>query len=687
MQIDWRSKWGILAAGGVVAFLALTLAYMMAVPGSTPSSAHQAETTPSRDEELVQAQDILAKATDSGTCWTALQQLNVYLEHHADRRAEPLTEQQRRLLQDRKGFGLGKEEMAEVENPNFTLLDAQHLDLCFLLRDAVRSLDLEGLSQPEQAAVAFAWVMRQVRPVEDDTDLVPPQFVLHRGWGNTGERVLVLVTLLEQLGMSGCILGAVDAQTGNPRGWGCGALVTLPGGKKEVLVFDPGHGLPLPGPAGAGRPELTRAFQLALPVPVPKPRQLATLAELRRHPELLGQLAVDGKYPSGLSAEDVRGAQLFPVTLLSSLAPRMKGLQEELASSQGGAVVSIDPVRLLDDWKAAATGQGEPAPAVLVWRYAVAAQRRFWPPEEGGSDKTQQARKRLKVVRWGALPRQILTLEGEPGDRLRLHYIRPFADFYLAPGRPRDLVVRGRFDDATHELVQARDELREQRNQEDPSAENLDRRLNAWCAQVIEAQAGVLRAEGKGPRGGGRDPSAAADVQAARARLDQVWKAGEEFLSPLIASRAALAQAADVTFELALCKHEQAERLQAVVDRARRAGRPVPSEDAEAAVEGWNNAVSWWQSYVSEAATEPLPQKVNTGLAEPPPAVRATAHALARLLEARAQVALGKEDAAVRLLDSPPADFPEAEQLARLYLLRQLREAKHADDRPNRIGH
>ncbi len=675
MHIDWRSKLGILAVGGVFLFVAGALGLMMAVPGSTPPSSRRAEAISDQDTDLVQAKEMLAKATDSTTCRTALQQMNIYLEHHGERRPAPLTEGQRRLLQDPGGFGLDGDEMAEVENPSFTLLDAQHLDLCFLLRDAVRALDVEGLSQPEQAAAAFAWTMRQVRAVDDDPDLVPPQFVLHRGWGSPGERVLVFATLLEQLGMSGCMVGSVDPATGALRGWGCGALVALPGGKSEVLVFDPLHGLPLPGPAGDGRPELARAFQLALPLPVPGVRQLATLAELRGHPDLLNQLTADSKHPCGITAQDVRGTRIYPVALLSSLAPRMKALQEEL-SSQGGTVVAVEPAALVDAWKRAAAGSGEPAPEVHVWREAVGVQRRFWSPAEGGSDKTQQARRRLKVVRWGALPPEILNLPGEPGQRLQMHYVRPFAEFYLAPGQPRDLVLRGRLDDAAQELVQARDALNEQRAL-DPAVAGMDRRLDAWCGQVIEAQAGLIRAEREASRGG-KDPSAAADLQAARGRLDQVWKQGEEFLAPLISSRAAVARAADVTFELALCKHEQAEQLQARVDRARRAGRPVPPEDAEAATEGWNNALSWWQSYVSEAANEPPPQKVNAALAEPPPAVRATAHALACVLEARAQAALGRRDAAVRRLESPPPDFPESGQVARLYLLRQLRGQEHA---------
>ena len=673
-MIDWRSKWGIIAVVLVFGFLASALGVMIALPSSSPPpSDRTAEAKPSQDESLVQAQDILAKATDSGTCRTALQQLNVYLEHHPERKPAPLTDAQRRLLQDPKGYGLSADELAEVEDPNFTLLDAQHLDLCFLLRDAARALELDGLSQPEEAAAAFAWVMRQVRLVEDNENLLPPQFVLHRGWGSPAERGLVFAALLEQLGMSGCMVGAVDAKTGGMRGWGCAALVTLPDGKKDIVVFDPRHGLPLPGPAGDRRPELARAFQLALPVPVPETRQLATLADLRRQPDLLAQLDADPKHPSGITAELVHGAQLYPVAQLSALAPRMKVAQEQLSASQAGTVLATDPEALLDGWKQAAARQGEPTPEVVVWRAAVGVQRRFWPAEEGGTDKAQQAQAHLRVVYWSALPPRLMNLGGEPQRRIRMLYAGRFAEFYIAPHMPRDLLLRGQLDEAAQGLVRARDELRDLRGRA-PSPVGLDQRLDRWADEVIAGQAALQRAEREAGRGG-QD-----DLQAARAQLDRVWKAADEFVIPLIESRAAEVRAPDVSFELALCKHEQAERLQAAVDRLRQAGKAVPAEDAEAAKEGWNNAVTWWQSYVNEAATSPLPRKTDPRLAEPPPDVRTSARAAATILEARAQVALGRRDAAVNLLQAAPADLPEAEQVTRLYLLRQLRGPGHAKD-------
>ena len=650
-----RLNWGLVAGGLLVAFLVVALGVMaVRPPAPVPRS-----TEPARRHEsgLAQAQEILAKATDANSCRTAGQQLTVHLSEHPDRRPAPLTEEQRKLLLDPKQFGLTEEQLAEVENGNFTGLDAHYLEQCFLLRDAAHSLDLEGLSQPEQAAAAFAWVVRQVRLVDREEGLLAPEFVLHRGWGTAPERALIFVGLLDQLGIPGCVLAAGDDPSGPLRPWACGALVELPGDrKKEVLLFDPRLGLPLPGPkAAAAAPELVNAFRLGSPVPVPGDVVPATLASLRRHPDDLKAVTVDDKHPYDVTADRLGETRIYLVTLLSALAPRMTYLQEELSSVRGGVRLAFDPSAALQTWTAVAGEQGGKAPEVRAWREAATAQYDFWPPEEGGSDRSQRSVQRAsELIPWNALPRQIAELPGDPGQRLRQLFGQSFAGFDMNPGMPPDLVLRGESEDAAHLLVQILDQLREQRDRLH-AANDPEEKLNEWCGQVIDAQADVNRAQ--------KDRAAGAALAEARARLEEVWKDGQDFLIVLLAGRAADAQIPDATYLLALCKQEQAERLQRQADRAGRTGRP--GAEAPAARDAWSDASFWWGKYAAE------PPPPSSGGASAP---RRSSPAAARLLQARAQVALGENDQALRQLEDLSGDLTHLEQTARLYLARQLKK-------------
>jgi hypothetical protein len=651
-----RRNWGVVVGGLLVLTLAVGLGFFAVRP---PAAPHRS-TEPALHHEagLEQAQEILAKATDSNSCRTALQQLNVHLANDPARRTAPLTDDARKLLLDRKQFGLSAEQLAEVENGNFTVLDAHYLELCFLLRDAARSLEVDGLSQPEQAAAAFAWVVRQVRLVERDEGPVAPEFVLHRGWGTSRERAVLFAGLLDQFGIPACVLAYRDEEK-EPLLWACGALVQLPGGaKKAIVLFDPRLGLPLPGPKDPSTPpELAEAFRLASPVPVPGDQALATLAGLRRQPEALAALTVDDKHAYDVNAGRLKATEIYPVGLLSALAPRMRSLQEELASVRGGVRLALDPAAALQAWTAAADGQ---ATEVRFWREAAAAQYDFWPPEEGGGDRARRltARER-ELVPWNALPRQIAEFEGEPGERLRQAFVQPFILFTLNPGWPTDLELHGQSDDASRFLVQMLDQLREQRDRL-RGATGLEEKLTAWCGHVIDAQAGVNRAQREVARSGGKDRMAQAALLEARAQLEQVWKAEQETLVVLLSGRAAEVQVPDGTYLLALCKQEQAERLQRQADRARGAGA-----DSQAAKDAWTDATFWWGKY----AAEPPPPSFG-GAAAP----RRSSPAVARLLHARAQLALGEREQAVRQLEDLSGDLTDLEQTARLYLTRQLKK-------------
>jgi hypothetical protein len=650
-----RTTWGL--AAGV--FAGLVLLFLVGLALVRPQPETGPRTTPAdpqNDEALDQARDILAKANHAAACRSGLQQLNVRLSHHPERRPDPLTEEQRQRLHDQ--FGFGPDELAEVEGAPFTQLDAHHVEVCFLLHDVVRSLDVSGLSQPEQAAAAFAWVMRQVRPVERDEDLLAPEFVLHCGWGTARQRALLFVNLLDQLGIPGCVLAAGDEKEPlHP--WACGALTTLPGGTKDVLLFDPRLGLPLPGPKAA-TPELAAAFRLALPVPGTEDRQPVSLATLRRQPDLLDALTADDKHSYDVTRGQLEGSHIYLVGMLSALAPRMKYLEEDLPAVRAGVRLACDPSAALATWKGMAAGLGGTPPEVRFWKEAARAEIAFWPPEEGGNDRAGRQRLRLRdlIVRQ-ALPPQLDELEGEPGNRIQAVFQGAFLSDVLLPDKPPDLLLHGQFDDAARALVQSRDQLREEKGRL-AAAVGLDEKIGTWRHAIYEAQANVSRAQ----RAAARDSAAHGALDDARAQLDHVWKEGEEALSILLQGRIAEVQLPDVTYLLALCKQEQAERLELQLQQARRSGRSVSEADTQAAREAWADASSWWDQYAGDLAA------TAAGLAQLP---RRSGPAAARLLHARAHQALGERDQAERLLRDPTG-LTGLEQTARLYLARQLKK-------------
>jgi hypothetical protein len=341
-------------------------------------------------------------------------------------------------------------------------------------------------------------------------------------------------------------------------------------------------------------------------------------------------------------------------------------------------------------WAAAAGEQAGGTVEVAVWKDATSVQRQFWSTEEGGTDKAHQVQDRIQeLVPWGALPKQILELPGEPGQRLKGFFLAPFAEPILTPNSLRDQVLRGRLDDAAGELFRRRDEMVNQRKRfgaatslfdnsarslidaheelrtHEPllqSATSLDQKISVWCdlwvKLIFTAQGQLYKAEKEAARAGGKD-SGARDQ--ARAQVDAVWKEGQEPLMVLVEGRSAQVRTADVTYLLGLCKQETAERLQVRVDRA---GANAPEADVEAAREAWKDAVMWWQNYESDLAAL---------LADLPAAASHRSGAgAARLLHARARIALGEFAAARALLEDTSGDLTPLEQTGRLYLARQL---------------
>jgi hypothetical protein len=655
------------------------------------------------DDTLETTWETFRKLDGVASCRTAIQQLNSFFSRHPDQKSDSAPQPLPAWL------GLEDEELAEVNSPGFTLLDAHYLDLCFLFRDAAGSFDLPDLPPVKRAEAAFAWVMRQVRLREGPGEPLPPQFVLRRGWGTSRERAFLFLALLQQMKIDGCLVTRPDGQL-----WVPGVLA---GG--EICLFDTRLGLPLPGPKGEG---------------------IATLAQIRTQADILEPLAADPKHPYDVTADQARQAETRLAWPLSALAPRMRFLEGLLADRNNQVHLAVDPQAVQEAFGKAAKSQSIALPVDNPKgdaRLMAGMLRDFFPPAEGGRDRT--GRKELAeigLIPWGALPalvfrpqykdvglvQQLQRVYGQvfvqfplppprrdaedaktqfsmmsPGSEksgegrgsrddldLKLRFLQllmkagepsvanqPALHFSQAPKSARDDMLRGRWEEATTKLEEGLEQVRYQKGLlqglGDPN-----QLLERWCREAFDAQGAFLKANREASRA--LNPETQAALEAARKRLLDLGFGGADAVLPSASAevqpklrnlprngfplwlRAALVDAAkpmsaEATYLLALCKQEEAEQKQASLERL--SGERPPQKIASTQ-DAWRTAADWWKTYLEENPSGP-------------------SSASARLWLARARAALGQPDAAKALLEDLSGNLSPLEETARLYRARHLK--------------
>jgi hypothetical protein len=629
--------------------------FLVSAAGCNRPPQRSTVTQPSRaaDDTVVSVTEMLRQGADAEAWRNYVQSINHYLAAHPNAPPRHPNQDEKELFANHTS--LDKGELDELDSLTFTPLDAHYLDLAFLLRDAAGGL--EGLEPLDRVKNGFEWVIRQVRLQKGEGITVPPVLVLRRGWGTARERDLVFLALLDQLGIDGCMV-ALRPEQGQLHDWVPGALI-----EKDIYLFDTRLGLPLPGPDGKG---------------------IATLDQVRKGLDIRQLLKVEDKYPYDVSPESARRAEVRVAFSLSSLAPRMEFLQNFLAASEK-INLWVDPVARFKRFQAA---EGP----VRVWSSATDVDnalrvlRAFLLPEEGGvAQKPYRELIRQRAVPWEHFPQQ-LRLPGEPGRQLQTVFAAPFVYFSTEvrmpsellvgwlpglseasvdkPGTrrppqkllqsplPRELMLHGRFDEAASLLVTIHEEL--QRQKDLKVSPKLNEAVQRWSEKTIEAYSDLFRAEEAG-KGRGKETAVANAVAEAKERVNQLWGAERAPAIVLLQKSAAQPMLDRVVYLLALCKQEQAERLQ--VRREQQVGRQnkaLSPAEAKASEDAWKSASSWWGSYLDEHASSP-------------------AAPTARLLRARALQALGDRDAAVALLENLSEVSNDLEKSAHLYLAKQLK--------------
>jgi hypothetical protein len=309
-----------------------------------------------RENQMDAALDALRRATTVGGYREGLNLVGANIDA-TQRTSLELPPKTRALLKER--FLLGDDELKEVESATFQPLDAFHLEFCYRLRDAKKLLEQAGLSALDQATRCFDWVARQVILRESTDDLLPPQATLRLGFGTAKERALIFLAVLHQFQMDGCIVALPGSAATVPDPLVVGVVLDQ-NKKTDIYLFDPRLGRALPGPGGKG---------------------VASLADVRKHPELLA--------PGDGAAVAKGEVEVYLAPPLQALSRRMK-LLEELVTDRHRVRLAHEPDTLLARVEEAAGGKVRvwhgPAPAVTPLR----ALRAYLPTAEGGSDKTRR---------------------------------------------------------------------------------------------------------------------------------------------------------------------------------------------------------------------------------------------------------------------------------------------------------
>lgn len=664
-------RWVVVGTLTAITLAIVGIYYLLLSGPTSPPTNRGTGSAQAAESGVEAARQSLTRQTDLETCRGALGQINSELGENPKLSAPALTAEQRDRL--RQNAGLSDDELTEIESGNYTTLDGQHLEHCLLFRDAANALEVKGVrgeiggetvheTALERAERAFAWVVRQVRLREVGGEVVPPAFVLRRGWGSAVERALVFLSLLEQIGdpaaarpeLLGCLLSVPD-QTGRSPFWACGVVV---GDGKDVYLFDPRLGLPLPGPNGKG---------------------IATLAQAAKQADVLQQLKAD-KYRYDVTAEQARSAEGRIYCPLSSLSLRMRHLQEQLLPPVVRIRLAWNPAQALRRLKAAGVGQApqpggkSKAAPVEVWKNGIGLLRRFLTPDEGGVDKGEPmpfaelggftlpndptktvAPKRQRflwhLVPWPEFPPLFRNKERFPysielGFRVRQLFANPFTASAMEPGKARDQQIRGRYRLAAQELVSERDRLRSQRMVASDLAK-LEPKINAWVQEAFREYAAQART---------KSPDERKEVEQ---RIRNLWTEKQaEPVYQLLFHAIAEARLPEITYMLGLNWQEQAEQLQARLDLQTRASKSAPTRrDIERAKNAWQDARSTWKQYLEEC-----PHRRDA--------------AAARILCGRAELMLGDRKAAAAVQRNISGEMTDQEKLAALYRAEQIEKSR-----------
>jgi hypothetical protein len=547
--------------------LLFTVASLFTATGCGRSNTPPLQTDAASTEDAMSvALGRLEKDSDAATCNEVLTTLDSGIA--GEKRPKPDSERLQTLANLLRPKPVEFDYLAQKE---FASRDADYLESCLLIRDAMRSLELGDFAPAKQAELAFAWICRQVyirgRPIYPS----PPWWSLEAGSGSGIDRTYIFLEALRQLNLDGCIVGPpelVDMPSDDaPKGVHRYAKVAAVGVRilGDVLLFDPWLGKPVSAGHGKG---------------------VAKFSDVKSDPTQFN----DWLASRGIR-DDPKKWELFLAVPFESLSPRMEWLEQQMKAK--------NPVNLYVD------GAGMLARFETTER-SKDTRVRFWNPpsdllslgrviaffhQEMRSDTGRMFSAAKQEFRSSHFPTEFIPrlsinnqpLQGRPFELVQGVFRAQFANVLIVHGSPRDNLIRGNLENASHgarDLKERNDAISERIRMNKGQVA----KIGEWAQQANTVFAAVRRAEQAGDE--------FALMQAKKAEEEFLRSDVSEAVDSLIFRNTSRLLSAEAAYLQALLVHEKAERAQARLENS-----PAKSNETET-LRMWQNAEGHWKRYL-----------------------------------------------------------------------------------------
>jgi hypothetical protein len=253
-----------------------------------------------------------------------------------------------------------------------------------------------------------------------------------------------------------------------------------------------------------------------------------------------------------------------------------------------GVKVAFDPVALRGAF---------PDPKPAFWNppddpFAYGrTSRSFLPVEMGGSDRRETTKRFYDSYLRDQIPAAAFKTPDFVQESLKIRLINAAANMldkpFIDPPNPRELIQRGLLHEAARDVVAKQEYFAEGLNRLRFQRDS-DKQVGEWIEEANELNLNLGRA--KLIKDGDR-------IAEAEDAIQKHWR--DPRIQLLLDRMVSEVGQAEATLLLALCKHEEAERVQVRIERA---GPADAAELRPAAVGAWQTALSAWRPYEQSAA-------------------------------------------------------------------------------------
>jgi hypothetical protein len=454
-----------------------------------------------------------------------------------------------------KFLNLTRGERAELSQSSFNQHDAAYLEEAILIRNGVRSMDIESKSVPIRAQATFDWICRMVYVSERVTWITTPWLTLQAGTGLPLSRDYAILAAWQQASLDGCLIGPPQLKDSislvPPKGPNekpiyapirlCGVI-----NGKDTLLFDPQAGKAVLGANG---------------------KAIATLSEVIANPDLVKGIA---------TADEVKTWQIYLSPPLASLSSRMAWLQKLDPGNVDVVLYSkteeirqqlkLDQPNIkVDGWN---TADDKQSPVRIQMLYAER--------EESEQKTTLLMQTKVKVSPMEMLPQT--NLKGQAYGWVGQMFGGRFLALRYTLHSPQDSLLRGDVAGAISVLNGMRSSIDVAKNKADRNPKLIEE-FEKWADELQSLTADKVRAERS------KNGQQLAQVSQAINNFMSTPRSREIEQSVILGLFGGPLNS-EVLYLLALSVQDRAER-----QLVRGGGKP-----------NWQSAIDWWDRYLEASS-------------------------------------------------------------------------------------